>query len=83
MNMGIPVVASGIEGLLETFEDGISGLAVDNDPAAIAAAILRVRQSPELGQTLVANARRRMAERFTTQHLLAGTLASYRRALGG
>ena len=83
MTMGIPVVASGIEGLLETFEDGVSGLAVDNDPAAIAAAILRVRQSPELGQTLVANARRRMAERFTTQHLLAGTLASYRRALGG
>jgi glycosyltransferase involved in cell wall biosynthesis len=83
MSRGIPVVASGIEGLLETFEDGVSGLAVDNDPAAIAAAIQRVRHSLQLGQTLRENARLRVAQRFTTEHLLAGTLASYRRALGG
>jgi hypothetical protein len=83
MSMGIPVVASGIEGLLETFEDGVSGLAVANDPTAIAAAIQRIRHSPQLAKTLAENARLRVAERFTTQHLLAGTLASYRRALGG
>jgi glycosyltransferase involved in cell wall biosynthesis len=83
MSRGVPVIASGIEGLLETFEDGVSGLAVENDPAAIAAAIERVRRSPELGQALVENAHQRVVERFSTQHLLAATLASYRRALGG
>lgn len=82
MSVGVPVIASGIEGMSEVFEDGISGLAVVNDPAAIAAAILRVRDNSCLAQSLIKQARERVLTLFNTECLLNNTLASYRRALG-
>jgi glycosyl transferase family 1/glycosyl transferase family 4 len=81
MSMGVPVIASRIDGMAEVFEDGVSGVAVENDPAAIAAAIERVRANPELAARLIAGARRRVETVFNPSALLLKTLASYRRAL--
>jgi hypothetical protein len=81
MSMGVPVIASKVGGLMEVVEDGVSGIAVNNDPAEIAAALKRVLQEPEATRRLVENARRRTAEMFSTEVLLNRTVAAYRRAL--
>lgn len=81
MSMGVPVIASRIEGMIEVFDDGVSGLAVENDPASIAAAIQRVRADSALAHSLIKHARARVETTFNTSVLLEQTLASYRRAL--
>lgn len=81
MSMGVPVIASCIGGLTEIFADGISGIFVHNDPAEIAAAMRRVLEDETLARALAENARARIAECFTKEHLVRGTLACYQRAL--
>jgi len=81
MSKGVPVIASRIDGMVEVFEDGVSGLAVENEPSAIAAAIERVWQNPELAKSLIAHARTRVETLFSPSVMLLKTLASYRRAL--
>lgn len=81
MSKGVPVIASRIEGMVEVFEDGVSGLAVANDPAAIATAMQHLRQNPDLAKSLIANARTRVETLFSPSAMLLKTLASYRRAL--
>ena len=82
MSMGVPVIASRIEGLAEVFDDGISGLFVENDPSAIAAAIQRIIANADLANSFIAAARTRVETLFSPSTLLIKTLASYRRALG-
>ncbi len=81
MSMGVPLIASRIDGMIEVFEDGVSGLAVANDPPAIAAAIQRLQADPDLAKSLIANAKHRAESLFSPSALLIKTLASYRRAL--
>jgi glycosyltransferase involved in cell wall biosynthesis len=81
MSMGVPVIASRVDGLREVFEDGISGLAVENEPEAIATAIQRLRGNPALAHSLIARARQRAETLFHPASLLSQTLACYRRAL--
>lgn len=81
MSMGVPVIASRIGGLPEVIEDGISGLLVENDVSVIAAAMRRITHEPQMTNLLIQNAKERIASRFTPNHLVAATLASYRRAL--
>jgi hypothetical protein len=81
MSMGVPVIASRVGGLPEVVEDGDSGLLVENDAGEIAAAMQRIIQGPEMANQLIQNAKARIASRFTPNHLVAATLASYRRAL--
>ncbi len=81
MSMGVPVIASRIEGMVEAFEDGVSGLAVENDPAVIAAAMRRVRENPDFTKGLIAQGRVRVEKLFSVPAMLLKTLASYRRAL--
>src|SRR5262249_40217233 len=45
MSMGIPVIASEVGGLPEIVVDGETGLLVENDPALIAGAILKLREN--------------------------------------
>lgn len=80
MSMGIPVVASRVGGLAEVFEDGVSGLYTTNEPEEISAAMRRLLQSPRLAEKLIENARSRVQELFSVEAMLAGTLASYKRA---
>jgi glycosyltransferase involved in cell wall biosynthesis len=81
MSYGVPVIASRIDGMAEVFEDGQSGIFVDNDASSIAHAIQRLAADPALAQAIIENARRRVEEVFSTSRLLTGTLAGYRRAL--
>ncbi len=83
MVMGVPLIANRVGGLAEVFDDGISGLAVEAEPAAIASAMQRVLASPGLAAALIQNAALRVGSRFNTTVLLQRTLASYQRALDG
>jgi hypothetical protein len=83
MAMGIPVIASNIGGLSEVLDFGEAGLLTENDPREIAAAMRRLREDSALAQTLVERGRRRVAEHFTAQRMLEGTMECYRRALVG
>lgn len=83
MSFGLPVIASRAGGLPEIVVDEESGLLVENDPSAIAEAILKLMGDPEFARSLGRNARARVEQRFTVKHLVAGTLNSYRRALAG
>jgi glycosyltransferase involved in cell wall biosynthesis len=53
------VIASGIGGMAEMVEDGVSGLHVPHgDPGALAAAMMRAADDGELWQRLVAGIRK-------------------------
>ena len=81
MSMGVPVIASRIDGMVEVVEDGVSGLLVENEVLAIAKAIRRIRMNSELAKTVIQNAHHRAEALFSPSTLLMKTLASYRRAL--
>ena len=83
MSMGVPVIASAVGGLTEVFEDGVSGIFVRNDPREIASAMRKVVNEPELAHGLIEHGTARITEKFTKQHLVRATLASYERALAG
>jgi glycosyltransferase involved in cell wall biosynthesis len=78
---GVPVVASHVGGLCEAVEDGVTGVLTPNDPAAIASAISRILDNPTLGHEMGAAGRKRVAERFTIEAMVRGTLAVYERVL--
>jgi glycosyltransferase involved in cell wall biosynthesis len=78
MARGCPVIASNAASLPEIVEDGESGLLVPpNDPAAIAGALLRLREDPGLWRRLSAGARRRVEERFTWDRVAGRCLEAY------
>jgi hypothetical protein len=77
----VPVVASRIGGLPEAVEDGVTGLLTDNDPQAIAAAILRLTEDRSLARQMGAAGRRRVAERFTIEAMVRGTIEVYEKVL--
>lgn len=81
MNMGVPVIASGAGGLEEVFVDGTSGIFVRNDARDIARAMRSVLEQPAFTRGLIEQARARIQECFTLEHLVRGTLLSYRSAL--
>ena len=83
MSMGVPVIASSVGGLTEVFADGISGIFVKNEAQEIASAMRRVLSQPADTLRLIAQAKARIAECFTRDHLVNGTIASYERALAG
>lgn len=59
MALGKPVVATGIEGNLDAFVQGQSGLYVDADAASVAAAVLGLLGDPGLAKSLGEAARER------------------------
>ena len=62
---GVPVVAVAEGGVRETVVDGVTGLLVPNDPAAMAAAVTRLLQDPQLAQRLGTNAREAVASKWS------------------
>ena len=82
LGMGIPVVASRVQGLAEVFEDGISGLYTSNDAASAAAAMRSIIDMPDLGKRLSEAGSKRAAAEFSASRMLDGTLAAYRKVLG-
>lgn len=63
---GTPVVAIAEGGIRETIKEGINGFLVnDNNPIAIAEAILKLLENPDLAQTMGDNARKYVLENWT------------------
>lgn len=77
MAHGVAVIASRVGALPEVVEDGYTGLLVDNEAQAVADALARVFEHPGLG----VNARARVAEQFTVDQMVRGTLRVYRELL--
>jgi glycosyltransferase involved in cell wall biosynthesis len=81
MACGLPVVATAVGGSPEAVEDGVTGLLVPPaDPAALAAAILRVWRDPELARRLGAAGRRRAERHFDVVRMVRAYEGLYRGA---
>src|SRR5262249_29584863 len=79
---GIPVVATRVGGNPELVEDGHNGLLVPaSDAEAIANAIARLVEQPEMARTFGERARQRVIEEFSIEHMLARTEALYLRLI--
>jgi len=84
MAADVPVVATRIGGVDELVRDGVDGLLVEpRAPAALAAAITRLLDSPDLARTLAQSARCRVRERFSATELSRRVTEIYDEVLGG
>jgi len=85
-----PVVASAVGGILEVVEDGKTGLLVPPaQPAALAEALVRVLNSPDLARDMGRAGRRRVEEKFAwasvaerTEQVYADAIAEFKRSSG-
>lgn len=78
MAAGKPVVATAIGGTDEAVVDGETGLLVPpGNPSALAGAIRRMLDNPDLASTLAAAGQRRVAMRFSSHAMVAGVAAVY------
>jgi glycosyltransferase involved in cell wall biosynthesis len=81
MNASLPIVATTAGGITDVVEDGANGLtAAPRDPAALAAAALRVMNDDALRARLAAEAHRRR-EDFSSPRMAALTLKCYETAI--
>ncbi|MBI4049968.1 MAG: glycosyltransferase family 4 protein [Candidatus Doudnabacteria bacterium] len=75
---GLPIVSTRVGGIPEILEDGKSGLLVlAKNPGALAGAVKKLLDNPELAKTLGANARERV-KNFSLEKMLNKTEAVYR-----
>jgi glycosyltransferase involved in cell wall biosynthesis len=82
MAAGLPVIATSVGGTPEAIIDGESGLLVPvGQPDALAAAISRVVDDPNLGASLGGQARARVARLFSVEHQVDATERLYRALL--
>jgi glycosyltransferase involved in cell wall biosynthesis len=82
MAMGLPVVGTRVDGVPEQLGEGAGLLVEPADANAIAAAVLRLAESPDLRASLGAAARRRVERMFTLERQAAGLERLYHAALG-
>jgi glycosyltransferase involved in cell wall biosynthesis len=74
MAAGAPIVATEVGGTSEALTDGENGLLVQpNDPAAMAAAITRLLDHPELAQRLGHRAQDTIEQRFSLARMVTAT----------
>ena len=79
-----PVVATGLEGMPELVTDGETGLLVPpRQPAALAAAVLRLLAEPTAAQTMARAGRKRVEDHFSLSAKLDATEALYQRLVAG
>jgi Glycosyltransferase Family 4/Glycosyl transferases group 1 len=81
MAAGAPVLASGVGGLLEIVEDGVTGLLTSNEPADVANCMHRLLGDRSLAARLAASARKTVEEKFSIDHMVSGTLRVYEKIL--
>jgi glycosyltransferase involved in cell wall biosynthesis len=83
MLAGVPVVTTPVGSILEVVEDGRTGLVVPpRDAAALASAIARLLDDPELARRLGSTARAEAVQRFSQDRMLDQMEAVFRAALG-
>lgn len=84
MSMKKPVVGARTGGIMESLTDGVTGLLVPpGDAGAIAAAVKRLHDNPELTAKLGENGRRIVEKRFGWEKVARETLEAYSDALSG
>ena len=84
MAAGVPVVASELPVVRELVVDGVTGLLVQAErPSALALALRRVIELPELRARLGRDGRNHVAKHFTWSHTVDTTSAVYREMLAG
>jgi glycosyltransferase involved in cell wall biosynthesis len=77
-----PVVASQVGGLIETVQDGFTGLLVPpGDPVALRGALLKLLTDEEMRKRMGAAGRLRVEQHYTTHRMVERTLAVYRQML--
>jgi glycosyltransferase involved in cell wall biosynthesis len=82
MLAGLPVVATSVGGVPEVVVDGENAILVPpDDPGALAVAIRRLLDDPQLRRRLGQSGRRRALERFSPQTMATAFLALYARLL--
>lgn len=80
--LGLPAVATRVDGVPEIVVDGDTGLLVPvNDSPAIAAAICELLADPARRRAFGAAARARVQRQFSREAMVAGMLAVYQRLL--
>ena len=83
MACGKPVVATSTGGIPEIVADGETGILVPpRDPAALAAAIVRLLRDEELRHRMGAAGRARVKQKFTAELMARNTLRVYERVCG-
>jgi hypothetical protein len=81
MSAGVPVVASDIGGLPEIIVDGETGLLVPNQPGAIAAAIRKLLDNPDLHRRIGCAARQTVMKRFSVDQMVRRTIEIYKQEI--
>jgi L-malate glycosyltransferase len=82
MAASLPVVATDVGGNAEAVQDGVSGFVVPlEDPAALAAAIVRLLADPVAAKRMGEAGRRLVAEKFTTEAMMRRITGVYARLL--
>jgi hypothetical protein len=80
MAYGVPVVASNVGGLPEIVQDGETGIITENQPEAIADAVIRALR---IRESLGTNARCAVEQRYSVEHMARNTKQAYEQVLGG
>jgi len=79
MAAGIPSIATDVGGVADVVRDGETGLLVPSaDPGALAAAIVRLAESPDLARALSRNAARHVRDHFSSETMLDAYARLYR-----
>lgn len=81
---GVPVVASGVGGLVDVVKEGHTGVLVPpEDSGALAQAIIALLQSPERRQDIARAARLEVEQRFDAKHMCTSTVDVYKKIVTG
>jgi glycosyltransferase involved in cell wall biosynthesis len=81
MARGVPVVASRVGGIPEVVEHSQTGLLVDNDPVAVAAAVRQALDEPAEAARRAERAYAQVLERFSAARMVARTEEAYKLVL--
>lgn len=81
MSAGVPVLASRVGGLIEVVEDGNTGVLVENDASAVAAALRELMANRSGLEAMGRRARDRVAERFSVERMVEQTRKVYEETL--
>ncbi|MDD4879449.1 MAG: lipopolysaccharide heptosyltransferase II, partial [Candidatus Omnitrophica bacterium] len=80
---GVPVVATGVGGVMEIMRDGENGLIVPpEDPQPMAEAIVKMLKDRKFAMEVTQRARKDVEEKFNLDRLVTETLRVYEEALG-
>jgi glycosyltransferase involved in cell wall biosynthesis len=81
MACGLPIVATDVPGCREVVRNGDNGLLVPpRDPQALADALRRLINDPELRTSMGARSRQRAVDEFSAEHVIERTMAVYEAA---